>query len=481
MLDSVRVRLTLWHVAILALLLTTLSTGVYIVLRQNFYEKLGGILKSVCRATISVLAKELSTNPTRELASRNTLAILNFPEYTMAVFDEDTHLLAEKPVGAGARIHIPNPTQVPNSIVHLYTIRTIANDGEFRRVAEVRVRLQPQDRVYTIIVSQSLTSLLGALNADRRILLMVVPVGLLLAGFGGWFLARKSLAPVLAMSEQAHRIGAENLDQRLPIVNPRDELGRLAITFNNLLTRLSSAFSFQREFMADASHELRTPVHVIRTATSVTLERSHRTEDEYRDALAIIDEQVRRLTRIVDDMFQLARAEGARLTLQQHSFYLDELLNETARAARLLGAKRDIMVELPVLPESLFCGDEDLLRRMISNLLDNAIKFTPAGGKVNVNLQQKNGTYFVSVSDTGPGIPGDAQHRVFERFFRAAKGESRSNGLNGPGAGVGLGLSIAKSIAEAHGGILSLAHSDSNGSTFVAALPGRPVSNNQPN
>lgn len=471
MLDSVRVRLTLWHVGILAVLLITLSSGVYIVLRTNFYEKAGGILKSVCRATMSILAKELSNNINDGLAARNTLATLNFPEYTMAIFDGQGILFAEKPAGCSQQIHIPNDAQKTDGVVHLYTVRTTGSNGELRRVAEVRVRLEPVDRTYTIVVSQSLTSLLGALDTDRRLLSLVVLTGLLLAGFGGWFLARKSLAPVLAMSEQAHRIGAENLDQRLAVVNPRDELGRLASTFNNLLSRLSSAFSFQRQFMADASHELRTPVSVIRTATSVTLEKEQRNEDEYRSALVIIDEQVRRLTRIVDDMFRLARADAGSLTLRRQAFYLDELLDETARAARVLGVPRKIVVRLDPLPECLCYGDEDLLRQMISNLLDNAVKFTPIGGSVTLQLDQRNGSYLVSVSDTGPGIPRDAQDRVFERFFRVEKVESKAAGSGGMGAGAGLGLSIAKSIAEAHGGSLSLERSDSTGTTFGVTLP----------
>jgi signal transduction histidine kinase len=197
----------------------------------------------------------------------------------------------------------------------------------------------------------------------------------------------------------------------------------------------------------------------------------HRREEEYRSALAIIDEQVTRLARIVEDMFRLARADAGGLTLQEGPFYLDELLGETARAASVLAFSKEIVVELPPMPESLFYGDEGLLRQMISNLLDNAVKFTPRGGTVTLNLELKNGSYLVSVSDTGPGIQKELQVRVFERFFRIQKVDPRSNGVNSTGAGAGLGLSIARSIAEAHRGTLSLQSSDSTGTTFVAILP----------
>jgi len=307
------------------------------------------------------------------------------------------------------------------------------------------------------------------------ILSIAVPLGLLLAGLGGWFLARKSLAPVLAMSEQAHRIGAQDLDQRLPVVNPRDELGRLAATFNDLLSRLSSTFALQRQLMADASHELRTPVSVIRTATSVTLEQKERSQEEYRNALTMVDEQGRRLTRIVDDMFKLARADAGRLALQQRAFYLDELLTETVRAAGILAESKEIKVALPRLPESPCYGDEDLLRQMVLNLLDNAVKHTPRGGSVTVGLDQAGGWYRIAVTDTGSGIPVEAQSHVFERFFRVNKADSRADSIsNSTGGGAGLGLSIALSIAEAHRGTLVLEQSDASGSIFVATLPGPP-------
>ncbi len=464
MFDSVRVRLTLWHVGVLALLLGTLSAGLYVLLRQNFYERADGILKSVCSATVSILGKELSESGLDELAARDAVKTLNLPDHTLAIFDAQEDLLAEKPAGSSERIALPRRELLRGDSVYLDTVRATGGEGELRRLAAVRVTLQPMGRTYTVVTSRSLTPLLGELYTDRLVLSIAVPLGLLLAGFGGWFLARKSLAPVLAMSEQALRIGAENLDQRLPVVNPRDELGRLAGAFNDLLSRLSSAFGMQRQFMTDASHELRTPMSVIRTATSVTLEKERRTEDEYRSALTIIDEQSRRLTRIVNDMFKLARADAGRLTLQKHAFYLDELIGEMARAAGVLGASKNITVYLPPLPESLCYGDEDLLRQMISNLLDNAVKYAPRDVSVSLNLQRRDGCYLVSVSDTGNGIPADAQPHVFERFFRADTTDS-------PAGGAGLGLAIARSIAEAHGGSLSLERSDADGTTFVATLP----------
>jgi two-component system OmpR family sensor kinase len=281
---------------------------------------------------------------------------------------------------------------------------------------------------------------------------------------------------VLVMSERARRIGAENLEQRLPVVNPRDELGQLAMTFNELLARLNDAFAQQRlaferqrQFMADASHELRTPLHVMRTAGEVTLDQAHNDEGEYRDALAMINQQTRHLARIVEDMFMLARADAGQRRPEWKSFYLDELVTEAARAAQVLAECKGVTVEIAHTDETPYRGDEGLLRQMVLNLLDNAVKYTPTGGAVRVSLARHDSAHEIAVADTGAGIPREAQPHIFERFYRVDKARARAEA--GASGGSGLGLSIARWIAEAHQGSLELRHSDERGSMFVASLP----------
>jgi heavy metal sensor kinase len=343
-------------------------------------------------------------------------------------------------------------------------------------VAARRVRTGASDPPYLIVVSQPLETITEELAMLGRVFMIAIPLALLLAGLGGFFLARKSLAPVVAMSEQARQISAENLERRLPVANPRDELGHLSFTFNELLARLDASFDLQRQFMADASHELRTPLSVMRTTTQVILERQWREENEYRNALAMIDDQTRRLARIVDDMFTLARADAGRRPLSRVAFYLDELIVETARAASVLAARKGVKVETKPSPEVRYYGDEHLLRQMLLNLLDNAIKHTPEGGRVSVSLNEGDSTCEVVVADTGEGIPVEAQPHIFDRFFRVDKARSRAdkntNGAaNGSGGGAGLGLSIARWVAEAHGGTIRLVHSDPTGTVFAIALP----------
>jgi two-component system OmpR family sensor kinase len=469
MLDSVRVRLTLWYVGVLALLLIGFSVAVYTVMSSILYGRVDAVLSPVVGGTVPMLAKESDEPGGVVFAPRHALKALSFPDTSLAIFTPEGRLIAEKSVGDYRSKPPPDIALLALNEVRKYTTRAkSANSGMYREAA-TKINIPVVHKTYVIVASQSLEPVLRQLDTLRRVFYIALPAVLLLAGFGGWFLARKSLAPVVAMSEQARRIGAENLDERLTIANPRDELGRLASTLNELLSRVSAAFSRQRQFIADASHELRTPVSVIQTATAVALDREHRQEDEYRGVLGMIDGQVRRLSRIVENLFRLTRADSGQYILNPHDLYLDELLTETARAATLLAAPKGISVEIPDLREAPYFGDEDMLRQMISNLLDNAIKYTPPGGRIGLALEAHQENYAISVFDSGPGIPVEAQAHIFERFFRADK--SRSGRENSGDGGAGLGLSIARWVAEAHQGRLSLQCSDERGSTFVAVLP----------
>jgi heavy metal sensor kinase len=310
-----------------------------------------------------------------------------------------------------------------------------------------------------------------------KALFLVIPIALVIASAGGYFLARKSLAPVVAMSEKAARMGAQNLHERLPVLNARDELGYLASTFNDLLDRLTRSLEQQRRFMADASHELRSPVSVIRGEAEVALSQT-RTPEEYRGSLEIALDEARRLSQIVDDLFTLARADAGQYPLRPRDFYLEELAVECVRAARSMAASRGVTLSYEPDGEMPIHGDEALVRRLTMNLLDNAIKYSPEGGKINVDCQRSGSEYSLTVQDSGPGIPAEAQEKIFERFFRLDPARTQNRRELGPvetaaptTTGAGLGLAIARWIAEAHHGRLILAHSDASGSTFAAFLP----------
>jgi heavy metal sensor kinase len=469
MFDSVRVRLTLWYLALLALVLIAFSSGVYFLLAQSLYDRLDASLRNEVRALAATYERQISEGKTESESAVSAQEERLYPRQATAIFNSDGQVVAEKPTRSGKHARLPALNLLPADDTYFYTLLEEEDGGrDGRRIAVRRIASTATGKSYIFAVSQPLDRVVEELASMRGILFIAVPLALTLAGLGGWFLARRSLAPVVAMSERARRISAENLEERLPLGNARDELGKLAATFNELLTRLEISFNQQRRFMADASHELRTPLSVIRTATDVTLGREHRNENEYRDALKIAGEQTQRLTRIVEDMFTLARADTESRTLDKSNFYLDELISETARAAKVLAASKGIGLEQDAVAEMLCQGDEGLLRQMLMNLLGNAIKHTPSGGTVRIAVEHCNGQYQITVADTGTGIPVEAQPYVFERFFRADKARARSDS---DGGGAGLGLAIARWIAEAHRGQLELKHSDVTGSIFVASLP----------
>jgi signal transduction histidine kinase len=270
------------------------------------------------------------------------------------------------------------------------------------------------------------------------------------------------------MSTPAAAISVRNMHERLP-VGGGDELVGLATMVNGLLDRLESSFEQQRRFIADASHELRTPTAVVRTEADITLARAHRDEPEYRASIAVMQDASRRLTRIVDDLFLLSRADSGHLVMRDEPLYLEELVDDATRAVRSVALQRGVEIDLGDVVAAPSRGDADLLGRLLLNLLDNAIKYSPAGGHVAVSMVQAVHGCAISVIDEGPGIPPEMQARVFERFFRVDSARSRAE--TSATSGAGLGLAIAQRIAEMHSGRVELAESRPGRTEFRVTLP----------
>jgi signal transduction histidine kinase len=273
------------------------------------------------------------------------------------------------------------------------------------------------------------------------------------------------------MADRAAEITATNLRDRLP-VSGGEELAGLARVVNELLGRLENSFAQQRRFMADASHELRTPTAILRTEADVTLAQHHRSEDDYRTSLTVIRDAARRLTRIVDDLFALARVDSENVATRRERVYVEELVDDAMRMVRPLADARAVRVELRAATEAPMDGDADLLGRLIVNLLDNAIKHSPDGGVVEVEMTRRDALVDVAIIDHGQGIPEGERERVFQRFVRLPSGDAAgSPQTDGQGAGAGLGLAIARRIAEAHGGSLAVADSRPGRTEFRLTLP----------
>ena len=455
---SVRTRLTLWYAGVLGLSLVAFALVIYYAAATSFHERQDESLRSTAQTVASAYVEEIGEMQSLTKAGEVVLAELTFPNRYVQIINSNGQPIASSRNFSG-NLTVPSSTldQTRKQNVGSVTVNGL-------RVVIVPVSADPN--LGFAAVAEPLSVIEEGLGQLRRALFAGVPLVLLLASLGGGFLARKSLAPIASMNSQTQRISAESLSLRLDVTNPRDELGRLAVTINDLLSRLESSFNEQQRFIADASHELRTPLAVLRGETEVALGKTRNVE-EYQESLTLIQEEAERLSRIVEDLFILARQpieSPARMIKEPIS--LSEVVKDCARAAQVLAVRKGVRLNLENDSTSIaFKGDEELIKRMILNLLDNAVKYTPEGGEISLALARQNGSAEIVVRDTGIGISKTDQHRVFDRFYRVDKARSRTLG------GAGLGLSIVRCIVEAHGGQIRIESTPRHGSTFTVSLP----------
>jgi heavy metal sensor kinase len=323
-------------------------------------------------------------------------------------------------------------------------------------------------RPSAVVIMAPLVEVDHELEEVRTVLLTAVPVVLLLAAALGYVLARKALAPMERLRRSTQEITADRLDRRLPVANPGDELGGLAQTINDMIGRLERSFAEIRRFTADASHELRTPLTAIRTEAEVALDRGSATPEQQR-LLESILEECERLTRLTDQLLMLSREDAGVARQQRETVDLAALVGGVVETMRALAEAKEVRLHSNRRGDVAVRGDAGRLRQVFYNVLDNAIKYTPGGGNVEVRVEAQDGAAVVTVHDTGEGIPPEQLPRVFDRFYRVDKARSRSEG------GTGLGLSIAQSIAVAHGGRIELASTLGQGTTCTVWLPADPM------
>jgi heavy metal sensor kinase len=330
-----------------------------------------------------------------------------------------------------------------------------------------RILLMPfeyKGQKYQVLAGASLSDVSSLMLRLRAIMWGLGAPMLFVAGWGGYWLSRRALAPVDAMTRAAQSIGVESLSRRLPVPRTRDEIERLARAWNELLERLEASVKRIRQFTADASHELRTPIALIRATAELALRRERGAED-YRKALGEIESEAGRMTELVESMLAVARADSKEAKMPLAPVDVSHLAAEIVTQSEILAQGKGVYLEnsngtVPALAEANEAG----LRRLLRILLDNALDHTPAGGKVTVSVVRSNGTVDLSVRDTGEGIPSAALPHIFERFYRADKSRGSK--------GAGLGLSIAQVIAQAHGTEIEVESKPGEGSCFRIALRG---------
>lgn len=462
---SVRARLTLWYTAVLAVVLVTFSGISYVLLAREIRASTDALLAGTAHELTGAFVDDPNAVRGGEL-----LLDFRYSDRAIMVFGTDGRVVASShsSLSGPDREHLSDLVRTGRT-----GYATIGGGVEDEGIRLFSNPINVMGVRHIVVVAHDLHDQAERLESVRRALFLGIPLALLVAAGGGYVMARKSLAPVTTMSLKARQIGAETLTERITVQNERDELGFLATTLNELLQRLQRAFESQRTFMADASHELRTPLAIIHGEADVVLSRKDRTPEEYRESLAIVQTAARKLTRIVESLFLLARSDAGRYPISRSRFYLDELLGDCIRAMRSVAGARGVRLTCQVPPELVIVADEALLHRMVLNLIDNALKFTPPGGSVNVAAENAADQYIIRVNDSGVGIAEADRTRVFERFYRGerTRGSHGAAAVSNVSTGAGLGLPIARWIAEIHGGRLFLDRSDENGTTFVIEVP----------
>jgi heavy metal sensor kinase len=455
---SVRMRLTLWYVAAMMVVLGAYVFGVYTFVSRNVSESLDERL----RADYYWAAATVDEGPDG--------LIMPFPQVDLLLEQESPWVQVWSADGSTLLLSNDEARRRP-----IPESQTLAAQGEDMIVSlptggvPIRVlsrRSYIVDRPVTIQVARSEAPMRQELRELSLILILGLPVGVVIAGLGGYTLARRALAPIEQMTERARSITAERLSDRLPVLHPEDEMGRLASVFNETLSRLEGSFDQMRHFTTDVSHELRTPLTAIRSVGEVGL-RGRRSETSYRGIIGSMLEEVDRLSHLVDRLLALSRAGTQHAPFSREPVDFPSLAEDVVSHLGVLAEEKGQTLTIERLAAPHVRGDRLVLRQALINLVDNAIKFTPAGGRVTLRLSETPSAAIMDVADTGPGVPLDARDHIFDRFYRIDGSEA---------VGTGLGLSLARRGVEAIGGRLTLEESGAEGSTFRITVPKNPGS-----
>jgi heavy metal sensor kinase len=486
---GIRAQLTLWFIAVFAVLIllfgaifyvnlrTSLSTSFDSALHLRTEQIAAGITDKNGKIVISDVSGELPGLIDNDDPADTSAAAQATPGAV-----HQTHPEPEPNVDVGALVHVMNssgqtvyvspafrflnvPSESFTQPLHGVSWQGTITAQNGHMVRLYGTALVENGKVFGVLqVGEPLASLDTTLRSILIEFLLIVPFVLLFGALGSYWLAARAFGPIHRLTRTAQHIEAEDLHQRVPVPRARDEVQDLALTFNEMIERLDKAFTQQRRFVADASHELRTPVAAIRSMTDVVLAQGA-SEEEYINVLSEVNIVTERLGHLINDLLTLARADEGQVLLERKPVRLDLLAADVAESTESLATERDITVEVDAQGPVLVLGDEVRLIQVILNLLQNALTYTNAGGKVSLIVEARDKNALLTVRDRGIGIAQEQLEHIFERFYRADAARSRAAG------GSGLGLAIVDWIVHAHKGTISVESKVGEGTTFTVVLP----------
>jgi heavy metal sensor kinase len=452
----IRLRLTAWYFAVLAVVLSAFGVSAYLEMRHSIHRTVDEELQIRAEGVHQLIERTVQRGARGDLPEGlREHTELRAGGALLQVSDEQGNWLYRSRVMSD--YGVPRPATIPRRAVdYLGNVVPL-------RIWSQQVSVGGQS--YLIQSAFEMDDFYEALDHFALLLFISIPSLLLCAAAGGYWISTRALAPVDQITQTARTISAQNLSSRLVVPQTRDELQRLSETLNGMLERLEAAFKKITQFTADASHELRTPVAVMRTRAELSL-RKARTADEYRDVIAEVLSELEKTSRLIDQLMFLARADSGAETLEFRATNVAEVLREACHQGSALAEAKQVAFQEQISGDSLWIqGDASSLRRLFLILIDNAVKYTPTNGQVEVSLQRSDGFAVAEVRDTGIGIAETDLPNVFERFYRADKARTRESG------GLGLGLSIGRWITEVHAGTIEVRSAPGHGSNFQIRLP----------
>ncbi|MBN1254194.1 MAG: HAMP domain-containing protein [Deltaproteobacteria bacterium] len=459
---TIKFKLTLWYVVILGIILCSFSIFLYFTLADSLYKGVDNRIKTMGEIVAASARSPFGADIDQIMIDR----------YGVRPLGRYIQILDESGKIGGSSTNIRD-IKIP---LNLSTLKAASKGKTIFETVKVLGRYSLRVVTIPIIENESMTGIIQvgsplegveeALHQLLLLLLIAVPAALLAASTAGLFLANKALRPVDAITQIARRIGSGDLSQRIRIKRVNDELGRLASTFNEMIAKLEESFHRVKRFTADASHELKTPLTILRGEVELGLKKK-RALKEYQRILASNLEEISRMSRIVDNLLTLSRADMGQVTMKRKKLELSSLVRDVWEDLRILAEEKKIQMKFLDDGVTQIEGDPLFLRQLILNLTENGLKYTLPGGEVSLKVEGDRDQKVVRilVSDTGVGIAQKDQKRVFDRFFRADKARSRETG------GTGLGLSICQWIVQAHEGQIAVQSKVGQGSTFTVTLP----------